>query len=170
MRKSTTKTLGAVPSALLPSTWLLSTLLLSTLLLSSCSKTDFRTTAGESGRFIDGKTWFLINYWAEWCKPCIEEIPELNRMHALSTHRVRVFTVNYDGAHGAALLQQVAKLGISAPVLLDDPAPRLGFQRPDALPTTLVFSPDGTLRITLQGPQTVATLTAAIEAATGNRP
>lgn len=29
--------------------------------------------------------WLFINYWAEWCKPCLEEIPELNafaREHA----------------------------------------------------------------------------------------
>ena len=155
VRKSTTSILGTVLCALL---------------LSSCSKIDYHTTAGESGRFIDGKTWFLINYWAEWCKPCIEEIPELNRMQTLNTSRVRVFAVNYDGAQGNALLQQIAKLGIAVPTLLEDPAPKLGFQKPDALPTTFVFSPDGTLRQTLQGPQTVASLTAAIEAATGNKP
>jgi thiol-disulfide isomerase/thioredoxin len=170
MHKSTTKTLGAVPRALLLNTFLLSTFLLSTLLLSSCSKTDYQTTAGESGRFIDGKTWLLINYWAEWCKPCIEEMPELNHMQTLNTNRVRIFAVNYDGAHGTALLQQIAKLGIAVPVLLDDPAQKLGIKKPEALPTTFVFSPDGILRQTLQGPQTVASLTAAIEATTDNKP
>ena len=26
--------------------------------------------------------WLVINYWAEWCKPCREEIPHLNELQA----------------------------------------------------------------------------------------
>ena len=25
--------------------------------------------------------WVIINYWADWCSGCIEEIPELNRFY-----------------------------------------------------------------------------------------
>lgn len=133
--------------------------------LSACSKPDYHTADGSSGRFADTRgKWLLINYWAEWCKPCIEEMPELNRFQQQHRDHVLLLTVNYDSAQGESLRQQIAKLGVELPVLLDDPAPLLGFPRPDALPTTLVFDPTGTLHQTLQGAQTVATLAAAIDA------
>jgi thiol-disulfide isomerase/thioredoxin len=132
--------------------------------LTACSKPDYHTADGGSGRFADARgKWLLINYWAEWCKPCIEELPALNRFQQQHRDRVLLLTVNYDGAQGASLQQQIAKLGIELPVLIEDPAPRLGVPRPDALPTTLVFDRDGKLHQTLQGAQTLATLSAAIE-------
>lgn len=134
--------------------------------LSACSKPDYHTADGASGRFADARgKWLFINYWAEWCKPCIEEMPELNRFQQQYRDRVVLLTVNYDGAKDQALQQQIAKLGVELPVLLDDPAPQLGVQHPDALPTTFVFDPDGKLRQTLQGAQTAVTLAAIIGAA-----
>ena len=134
-------------------------------LLPACSKPDYHTADGGSGRFADthGK-WLLINYWAVWCKPCIEEMPELHRFQQQYADRVQLLTVNYDGAQGQALQQQITKIGIKLPVLLDDPAARLGTSRPDVLPTTLVFDPQGKLHETLQGEQTLDSLAAAIGA------
>ena len=45
--------------------------------------------------------WVVINYWAQWCKPCIEEIPELNALDQ-KYEQVTVLGVNYDGAIGEA--------------------------------------------------------------------
>lgn len=106
----------------------------------------------------------MINYWAEWCKPCIEEIPELNEFARLNAMRARVLMVNYDGARGDALREQARRLGITTTLLESDPAARFGYPRPQALPTTFVIDPDGKLRATLLGPQTVASLGAATQA------
>ncbi len=128
-------------------------------IVAGCSKPDYETADGERGRFADARgKWLLINYWAEWCKPCLEELPELARFQQEHREEVLLLTVNYDGVQGDALQQQITKTGIRLPVLISDPAPLLGFPRPSALPTTLVFDPQGVLRQTLQGPQTSATL------------
>lgn len=133
------------------------------LLVAACGKPDYTTLQGESGRFSDlGGRWFLINYWAEWCKPCIKELPELNEFQRLHGERATMFVVNFDGIGGDALATQVERLDIETPALLQDPAAILGYERPKALPTTFVFGPDGKLRQILQGPQTVASLAAAI--------
>lgn len=106
--------------------------------------------------------WLLVNYWAEWCKPCIEEIPELAAFARAHADRARVVLVNFDGATGEALAQQAQTLGIPQDLLLaSDPAPELGLERPQALPATFVIGPDGRQRSVLLGPQTVASLAAA---------
>lgn len=107
--------------------------------------------------------WLLINYWAEWCKPCIQEIPELNEFARLNGMRARVLMVNYDGASGDALREQAQRLGITTVLLESDPAAQFGYPRPQALPTTFVIDPAGKLRATLLGPQTAKGLAAAIE-------
>jgi thiol-disulfide isomerase/thioredoxin len=104
--------------------------------------------------------WVVINYWAKWCKPCVAEIPELNRLDQ-EYQQITVLGVNYDGTTGDELQQELIELGVAFPTLATDPAEQLGVPRPRVLPTTLVIDPDGKLRETLLGPQTVETLTQA---------
>ena len=130
----------------------------------ACSKPDYTTLAGDSGRFSDlhGR-WVLINYWAEWCKPCIKEFPELNQFQRENGERATLFVVNFDGVSNDQLAAQISRFGIEVPALTADPAPLLGYERPKALPTTIVIGPDGKLRQVLQGPQTAASLAAIID-------
>ena len=48
------------------------------LILSSCSEPDYRLVDGSSGKLDDflGR-WLIVNYWADWCPPCIKEMPDL---------------------------------------------------------------------------------------------
>ncbi|MDX9875070.1 MAG: TlpA disulfide reductase family protein [Spongiibacteraceae bacterium] len=134
-----------------------------TLLLMACSEPDYHTLDGNHGDFADLRgRHILINYWAAWCKPCISELPELNRFAAAHGDRVAVFAINYDGIDETLLRQQVSELNIAFPVLLADPAEQLGYQRPQVLPTTVVIGPDGAVLELLQGPQTEASLAAAV--------
>jgi thiol-disulfide isomerase/thioredoxin len=104
--------------------------------------------------------WVVINYWAKWCKPCIEEIPELNAFDQTYPNVV-VLGVNYDGATGEELAQQLQQLQVKFPTLSRDPYADLNMPRPAVLPTTLIIDPEGKLSHTLLGPQTLATLAAA---------
>lgn len=104
--------------------------------------------------------WVLVNYWAEWCKPCLEEIPELNTIDGLES--VTVLGVNYDGISGQALVELGERMGIGFTMLAEDPAGDLGWDVPAGLPATFVITPDGALSDTLMGAQTEADLKAAI--------
>ena len=140
-------------------------LLLISWLLAACEQTpDYTDTAGNSGAFADHHgQWLVINYWAIWCKPCIEEISELNQFAAQQQGNVVVFGVNFDGVDQATLVEQSATLNIQFPVLTQDPAPLLGLERPKVLPTTVVFNPAGKLHQILLGPQTLVSLQQAVE-------
>jgi cytochrome c biogenesis protein CcmG/thiol:disulfide interchange protein DsbE len=53
---------------------------------------------------LDGKDWELarlrgkvvvVNFWASWCGPCVEELPVLNALAGQDRDRVAVVGVNY---------------------------------------------------------------------------
>jgi len=104
--------------------------------------------------------WNVINYWAIWCKPCREEIPELNQLNQIEN--VVVLGVNFDSKVGEALVSDADDLGIAFDII-DDPASSLNITRPSVLPTTLVLSPEGTLVARLVGPQTAESIMAHID-------
>lgn len=126
--------------------------------LFACARQD--DTAGSLNLEDLRGQWIVINYWAQWCKPCIEEIPQLNALDQKYS-QVTVLGVNYDGASGSALEQQRQTLGVEFAGLATDPAAQLGTPRPVVLPTTLILDPNGQLVATLVGPQTLESLARA---------
>lgn len=96
--------------------------------------------------------WVLVNYWAEWCKPCLEEIPELNELDKAPD--ITVLGVNFDDIRGEALQDLGDRMGIGFTMLADDPGPGFGWQLPVALPATFIVNPEGDLVEARFGPQT----------------
>lgn len=136
-------------------------------LLISCGSSDtgknYIDSNSKRGNFDDHRgQWVVINYWATWCKPCIKEIPELNQFSKTQAQKVILFGVDFDNSQGEELKEKRDKLAIEFPVLTEDPAAILGFDRPAVLPTTLVINPQGELSATLLGPQTAHSLQQAI--------
>lgn len=127
-----------------------------------CLAAGILGACGNSDPLQSESEWIFVNYWAEWCKPCIREIPELNGLDRREGYRV--LGVNFDGATGAELEEQVEALGVEFPTLEKDPGPRFSLETPEVLPTTLVLAPGGTLHRVLVGPQTAESLVAATRA------
>jgi len=129
------------------------------MLLTACVKpVDFNDTRGNGYRFEDMQgRWVVINYWAEWCAPCVKEIPELA---ALSDNHadIKVFGVNYDQPDPETMARQIEKLKVTFPVIDHDPYQHFGIEKPEVLPTTLIITPAGELRDVLVGPQTESSL------------
>ena len=121
-----------------------------------CSKPDLYTSDNKK-IFLDdlkGK-WILINYWADWCPPCIKEIPELNELNSLYDDQVSVFLFNFDRLEGEELRKQLVKINAEVPSLISDPQLIYEYDVPDALPVTFVIDKDGKLSSVLRGPQTL---------------
>ncbi len=59
----------------------------------------------------------LVNFWATWCKPCVEEMPMLTRLQQKFGHRgFTVVGIALDDAERAA--EFAASLGVSYPILV----------------------------------------------------
>lgn len=125
------------------------------------SRNQVALASGESlgWQSLEGQ-WVIINYWAEWCKPCYEEIPELNELD--KDPRVRVLGVNYDGITGADLNELIDRMGVRFSTLVESPAERFGWGRPVGLPATFVINPKGEVVEARFGPQTLEELLAVI--------
>lgn len=136
--------------------------LLTIILLSACKQTvldaDFHTLDGKAGHYADFKgQWLLINYWAEWCAPCIKELPELNQLNAEHAD-IQVVGVHFDRPDAAKQQELATQLNIQFPVILAQPHIFYQIDLPQVLPATLIINPDGDLVHVLVGPQTVESL------------
>ncbi len=127
--------------------------ILASLSLVGCQNHEFEK---PDGTVLDWESlrghWVLVNYWAEWCKPCLEEIPELNSIDRAGA--VIVLGVNFDDVRGQELIDLGRKMGIEYSMLAEDPGPKFGWKTPVALPATFIVDPDGNLVETRFGPQT----------------
>ncbi len=107
--------------------------------------------------------WLVINYWAEWCGPCRHEIPELNELHEdRIANGMVVLGVNYDNIQPPKLNEVIERMEIDFPVLLADPQQRFGYNRAEQLPMTVIINPEREVHDVLIGPQTAASISAAL--------
>ena len=150
-RKKQTRPSGLIRFLILP--------LLGFLAACTPSEVTYPTLEGEQVALSDwhGKVVF-INYWAEWCRPCRTEIPEFNVFAGQHRDELKVFSVNFDGVQGQALIEQVQAMAIEFDTLLADPRSALGAPSVVALPETLVIGRQGQLHKVLLGPQTLEQL------------
>ncbi|WDS37955.1 TlpA disulfide reductase family protein [Pseudoxanthomonas sp.] len=88
----------------------------------------------------------LVNIWASWCGPCIQEMPELDRFAAnQGDHGVQVVGLALDTREGVrSFIQQVP---VRYPLLLETPGPAdasvwLG-NRAGVLPYSVLVGADG---------------------------
>ena len=92
--------------------------------------------AGYKGR------WVVVNYWATWCVPCIQEIPEIAEF-ARTYPRVVVLGVAMDADNPGKVKQFAQKTGHVYPLVLGDDTVTRQLGDPRALPTTRVYDPAG---------------------------
>ncbi|WP_144393438.1 TlpA family protein disulfide reductase [Pleionea sediminis] len=107
--------------------------------------------------------WLLVNFWAEWCKPCLEEVPELNALHRRKEEfNWDLLAFSYEPVNNEQLNQAITKYGIEYPMVATMPQPVVPFERPSKLPAMLIISPDGDVLGPLYGKQDLESVVAAI--------
>lgn len=102
--------------------------------------------------------WVIINYWATWCPPCREEIPELILFHEKhKDHDAVVLGVNMQDVAVGELRQFIDDNFISYPIFAGSPQMDTVGPVP-GLPTTYLIAPDGHLAARQVGGVTAKTI------------
>jgi cytochrome c biogenesis protein CcmG/thiol:disulfide interchange protein DsbE len=105
-----------------------------------------------------------LNFWATWCGPCQEEIPELDRIYR--AHRDGCFemlgVVEESGSRDE-VVDAARKLGISYPVLLDDQGKAGDAYRIPGYPRTYLIDHQGNIRRTFDGAVSRSELESALD-------
>ncbi len=88
----------------------------------------------------------IINFWATWCPPCVEEIPSLNRLREqFAGQPFELISVNY--AQQADEVKNFLKqVEVNFPVLIDRNGSEAARWRVIAFPSTFVIDARGQIR------------------------
>lgn len=103
----------------------------------------------------------VINFWATWCPFCIEEMPDLERVHQELGDRVQFVGVDREDVTDKAL-RLAQETGVTY-TLVEDPDGSF-FRAVEGLgmPTTLLVAADGTIAHRQSGPVTAEQLRSLI--------
>ena len=89
--------------------------------------------------------WVLVNFWATWCPPCLEEIPDLVALHENKKNNLVVLGVALDYRDGGQVKDFADSMLVSYPVILGDRKMAAQVGPVDGLPTTYLYNPQGKL-------------------------
>ena len=108
----------------------------------------------------------IVNFWATWCPPCVQEIPSLNRLREkMRGVPFELISINY-----AESVQTISRfleqVDVEYPVLLDQTGKISVTWNVVAFPSTFIIGPDGKIHygvnaaIHWDNPEVIATLKA----------
>jgi thiol-disulfide isomerase/thioredoxin len=130
----------------------------------------FKDLQGHEQRLQDyrGK-WVLVNFWATWCPPCLEEIPNLISLHeAHKNSDLVVIGVALDSTR-ESVVEFVAKKKINYPIVFGNYELAEQVGEVEALPTSYLFDPTGKLVSYQQGIVTRSSVESYIKSKTGKK-
>jgi cytochrome c biogenesis protein CcmG/thiol:disulfide interchange protein DsbE len=106
----------------------------------------------------------LLDFWATWCAPCLQEMPALRRLdETLAPRGLAVVGVNIEGAAARRAVDDVVReAGLRYPTVIDEGEVRRLYGV-EGLPHLVVIDREGVVRRVIQGAARTAEVAAAVE-------
>jgi thiol-disulfide isomerase/thioredoxin len=95
------------------------------------------TLAAAHGKVV------LLNFWATWCGPCREEIPDLIALQTKYKDNLQIIGISVDDDDTDVVKKVVDQTGINYPVAIASPEVRMQYGGITALPTSFVLDTEG---------------------------
>ncbi len=130
-------------------------LLLSALAFAEVESFSLRNLDGDlvsSDEFI-GKGPVLLDFWATWCKPCLKNLPKLEKIYQEYAEKgLTVLAINEDGTRSLSKVEPlVNSLGLTFPVLIDEDREIMRLYDVNGLPTSILIDKNKQIVLTLRG-------------------
>ena len=106
-----------------------------------------KVTVGQPGKIT------VINFWATWCPPCQEEMPELDQFAKRNQQKINFYAVNLQESSGK-VSDFMNKNKYTMPVLLDKEGVVAKQFQVTAIPTTIIVDKNGLIKHRKSGAMT----------------
>jgi thiol-disulfide isomerase/thioredoxin len=103
-------------------------------------------TDGKTHKLTDYKgKWVLVNFWATWCPPCLDEIPDLVALYENRKSNIVVIGVALDYRNPKQVMDFAQSMQVSYPIVLGNARVVSQVGPVEGLPTTYLYNPAGKL-------------------------
>lgn len=87
----------------------------------------------------------MINFWATWCPPCRQEMPEIEKFFQEQKGDIEILAINIDGGAPKNVADYIKKMKLTFPVVLDEQDKVNEMYKVITIPTTFLIDEKGVI-------------------------